>query len=543
VSSDPTHEAKEELERLRETQEAAQSTVAMVLADPTQPATIPAGVPKLPARFHPTSEIQTLTRLVLSTSRTDKAKSRVGFFGMGGIGKTVTGAAIVRNDEVRLHFDAVVWLPIGQTPVVAKLQNLCHMQCTGKELSAELSSEEKQQALQQAMAGKKVLLCLDDLWEEAHETELNFADVDAGSKVLISTRMKGLLADGHQVEVGLPSASDSARMLLSAADVDDVNDQLTGVLEIVNLCGRLPLALGMAGRLAASLGLVGTQNWSGMIGVLKEELRESHSGGTEEGMIRASLRGLKGSAAEQENVKAVLNLFAVVPEDTHCPLEVLLLMFKATDSTGSAVAVSIMHLRKWLRILIDRSLVLGTIDRPSVHDLVLDFAVAQHSAEELCEKHCAVVEAFREARPADYYGRRYFDSTRSDSALDVYVSNEVGCHVSKCWEGSQRQSGTGPRSWLGDTPHDEIVAATGRVMGLEKLSSLAQNASDEGDWWLAARYWTVARTIVFEIDGIPGTLEPICKSLDAFSKVERSNLSESQVNDCEDLHLLQTNAL
>ena len=46
-----------------------------------------------------------------------------------------------------------------------------------------------------------------------------------------------------------------------------------------------------------------------------------------------------------------------------------------------------MHLRKWLRVLIDRSLVLGTIDRPSLHDLVLDFCVAQHSAEELRWMH------------------------------------------------------------------------------------------------------------------------------------------------------------
>ena len=165
-------EAKEELERLRESQTAAQSTSSLMLADPSQAAMIPAGVPKLPARFHDTREIQTLTRAVLSTSDADRRKPRVGFFGMDGIGKTVTGAAIVRNEDVRLHFDGIVWLPLGQTPMIAKLQNLCHMQCTGKELSAELSSEEKKQALQQVMAGKKILLCLDDLWEEVHETEL-----------------------------------------------------------------------------------------------------------------------------------------------------------------------------------------------------------------------------------------------------------------------------------------------------------------------------------------------------------------------------------
>ena len=46
-------------------------------------------------------------------------------------------------------------------------------------------------------------------------------------------------------------------------------------------------------------------------------------------MIRASLRGLKGSAKEQTNVKSLLLLFAIVPEDTHAPLDVLLLMFNA----------------------------------------------------------------------------------------------------------------------------------------------------------------------------------------------------------------------
>ena len=141
---------------------------------------------------------------------------------------------------MRQHFDAIIWLPLGQNPVIAKLQNLAHMQCAGTELSNELSSEEKKQALQQAMAGKLILLCLDDLWEENHETELNFADASAGSKVLISTRMKGLLDGGHQVEVGLPSPDDSARMLLGAADVKDTTVYPAGIGEIVLLCDRLP---------------------------------------------------------------------------------------------------------------------------------------------------------------------------------------------------------------------------------------------------------------------------------------------------------------
>jgi hypothetical protein len=114
-----------------------------------------------------------------------------------------------------------------------------------------------------------------------------------------------------------------------------------------------------------------------MLGVLREELQMHSAGGAEERMIRASLRGLKGSAQEQANVKALLNLFALVPEDTtgRCshtthiliyiytprtyqvaysvvytsvPLELLLLIFEAVNEGGNT---SIMHLRKYLPLL------------------------------------------------------------------------------------------------------------------------------------------------------------------------------------------------
>ena len=513
-------EVKEELERLRDDLTSTAESGVAVLADLSQPATIPAGVPKLPPRFQTTEQTRELTRLVLSTSVSDMEKSRVGFWGRGGIGKTVTGAAIVRDDRVREHFHAIIWLPLGQTPVVANLQNLCHMQCTGKELSSELSSDEKKEQLQQAMAGKRILLCLDDLWEEEHELELNFADVSAGSKVLISTRVKALLSGGHQVEVGLPSPADSARMLLSAADVDDMSHEPTGVREIVDLCGRLPLALGIAGSLASSLGLVGTTDWSGMIGVLKEELRESHSGGVEEGVIRASLRGLKGSATEQANVKSLLLLFALVPEDTHCPLEVLLLMFEAVHEGSNA---TIMHIRKWLRILINRSLVLGTIDRPSLHDLVLDFAVAQHSDTQLRDHHRRAVEGFRAARPADVHGRRGYDSTRSGEPLVEYVCAEGGHHVSSSWNAESGQNEQELTGWLQDVPADEIVYFAAGEFGVDKLSIMAGSAEDRGDWWLAARYWSVVREVHYRKGGQGVAADAAHKSLDVLLQLTEAS--------------------
>lgn len=528
-------EAQEELSRLRdEVLVSDPLTSAVVMADPSEPATIPAGVPKLPARFRSTEQISELTRLVLSPSSEDMSLSRIGFFGMGGIGKTVTGAAIVRNEAVRLHFDGIVWLPLGQSPTITKIQNLCHIQCTGRELSPELSSEERKETLQQAMAGKKLLLCLDDLWQEDDETQLNFADVSCGSKVLISTRIRGLLAGAQQVEVCLPSPMDSTHMLLAAADVNSPSPgqpHPKGVSEIVDLCGRLPLALGIAGRLVANLGLSATQDWSGVIQVLREELRESHSGGTEEGMIRASLRGLKGSVTEQQNVKWLLKLFALVPEDTHCSLEVLMLMFNAIHPDAPA---TIMHLRKWLRVLIDRSLVLGTIDRPSLHDLVLDYVVAQHKAQELYQQHSRVVQAFRGARPADSSrrGRREFERrTIYGSPVAKYVCNEIEHHVSraaKVMKASVHSADSSSRSdtdnlmnVLEDYPQDEIVRAAGRVLGIPHITDVATSAEHAGNWWLAARCWSLLTILVTESSqyGLSKFVENCQNSLAASAKV------------------------
>lgn len=78
-------EAKAELDRLREDLNVKNEARAVVaqLADPSQPATIPAGVPALPAKFQTTTQIQELTRFVLSTSDSDLRMPRVGFWGMG----------------------------------------------------------------------------------------------------------------------------------------------------------------------------------------------------------------------------------------------------------------------------------------------------------------------------------------------------------------------------------------------------------------------------------------------------------------------------
>lgn len=154
-----------------------------------------------------------------------------------------------------------------------------------------------------------------------------------------------------------------------------------GAENIVDHCARLPLALGIAARLVHSLGLAGASSWEGLVDLLKEEFRQSITGGIEESCIRATLRSLQGSEKEKESIKSVLLLMAIVPEDTALPLEAMQIMYDAANE--NARSTSLIKIRQWLRVLIDRSLILGSVDRPSVHDLVLDFCIAQVSS-----RHC-----------------------------------------------------------------------------------------------------------------------------------------------------------
>eukprot|EP01051_Picozoa_sp_SAG22_P005354 SAG22_NODE_315_length_12535_cov_3.240351_13_plen_185_part_00 len=133
--------------------------------DPAQPAVLPTNVPALPMDYEETSAVKELRALLLQPKTDPKYKTRVGFFGMGGMGKTVTGVALARCGQIRAAFDQIIWLPLGQAPVMEKLQRLCVMQLTGKRLPQDfgtLPEEDKYEMLRGHFAGRNVMLCLDE---------------------------------------------------------------------------------------------------------------------------------------------------------------------------------------------------------------------------------------------------------------------------------------------------------------------------------------------------------------------------------------------
>lgn len=293
-----------------------------------------------------------------------------------GIGKTVISTWLVRHQEVRAAFSHIVWITFGQTPNIAKLQSLLYLQMTGVELSSEFSPDEVLQALKGALSGKCVLLVLDDCWEREHADQLMFVDDDTESKVLMSSRIRGVLEGGTTIEIKLPSEDDALQMLLTEACLDAKSTPPPPEAKaVVHFCNKLPLAIGIAGGLLKSMELANGGDWSDVLTVLKQEFAEGgQAQSMENSIIRSSLRAVKGS--KQAEVIQLFKAFALVAEDTSPPLAILELMFVATgdglDATKSKLrrAPPRLMLRSWLKILIDRSLVLGSVDRPQLHDIV-----------------------------------------------------------------------------------------------------------------------------------------------------------------------------
>ena len=197
-----------------------------------------------------------------STMAVTATKSKVGALGMGGIGKTVTATWLARHEEVRKHFELVVWVTLGQTPDLDRMRALIHLQATGEELSSDATPEQAKEKITVAMRGRSVLLILDDIWEEEHASALDFVDASTASKTLVTTRIRGL-GGAAQVELGVPSEEDSVQLLLASAVLLNLDVAPPEAAEVVQACGCLPLAVDLAGKMLRDLGVSGG-DWAGI---------------------------------------------------------------------------------------------------------------------------------------------------------------------------------------------------------------------------------------------------------------------------------------
>ena len=228
--------------------------------------------------------------------------------GMGGVGKTVTVAALARDDEVRYAFDKICWVSVGQEPDMPALQQTLHIQLVGRPLPEAAQADERValEALKEAAGAATVLLVLDDVWLASHATPLNFVRAPAARPSSITTRMRSLVDGASEVQCNVLSAEASLELLLRAGGCEELLDSRPeAALEAVEYCGRLPLALGLAGGIIKEL----ADSWQhALVPLLKEIGGEFDT--VEERVVTASLRAVPQEMRAQAS-RALFALFAV----------------------------------------------------------------------------------------------------------------------------------------------------------------------------------------------------------------------------------------
>ena len=349
-------------------------------ADAAANATIPPEVPELPAALQPRPEL--LAELKAKVLRPEggtaslvgvRKAATMAARGMGGTGKTTAAAALVRDAEVSRAFSRVLWVSVSAEPDPLSLLRLLYFQLTSTKLPSHVETErDAAQILREAATGVKALLVLDDVWEAKHAELLNCTDVGAGSACVITTRIRDLTAS--EVSCGLLSQEEALALLLTSAGLDHlIAEPPAAALEAVECCGRLALALPIAGGMVRELEDV----WeTELVPMLKEELSEELS--VEARIVNASLRCVKPS--ERAGVEALFLVFGCFAEDEVVPAAALDVLAPLVCELAGLEAKAKPHLklRKWLQLMLKASLLTGGVVKGvSVHDLVRDVMISR----------------------------------------------------------------------------------------------------------------------------------------------------------------------
>lgn len=171
--------------------------------------------------------------------------------GWPGIGKTTLTSALAHDAAVQHHFrDGVLWLSLGQAPdLFASLRGWATALNIPIDSSQDIRSASM--TLANAARDKKLLLIVDDIWDEAHLSPFKIGGNN--SALLITTRLNRVaqaIATSTSDIYKVPILSDeNAVDLLRALAPSALEEHPDEMRNLVHDLEGLPLALQVAGRL------------------------------------------------------------------------------------------------------------------------------------------------------------------------------------------------------------------------------------------------------------------------------------------------------
>jgi WD40 repeat protein len=316
---------------------------------------------------------------------TGAGKRKTAVQGMGGIGKTVLAAGVVREEEVRRAFpDGVFWLTFGQQPnPKARQEQLA--QWLG---DARASFEDTQQGkarLEDLLRDSACLIVLDDIWDPHHVEPFDVSSDGRPYRLLITTRFRNVVTSIGAEEQRLDVLEDDQALSLLAKWAGTSTEKLPNEApQVVKECGGLPLALAMIGAMIQRR----PERWGNALLRLRQadidRIRQDFPHYPYPDLLRAIEVSIDGL----DEIKDRYLDFAVFPEDTPIPQAVLHTLWAGDGLDKDAVD-------DILDTLEDRSMLRrDEKGRITLHDLQFDY-VRHRAGDKLPAFHRRLLAAYR----------------------------------------------------------------------------------------------------------------------------------------------------
>ena len=247
-------------------------------------------------------------------------------------GKTVCAVDVCQDTSVRGHFSQLAWVSIGQEALIEELQETMMKQIANKAMpqGEEASTPQGRLKLLQDTASAvkgRMLVVLDDPWQTEQVRYLNPLDPATQSKLLVTTRIRGLVNGAMEVPLELLKIEQSAAMLMEIGQVDEAEYRAQNpgtefppqaALRISSECGNLPLMITLAGKMIRQWGSLwaDVDGGKGVLSMLQKDnmglmrkransakqfshtLSEKTGSTLEERIISAGLDSIRGDDAE-----------------------------------------------------------------------------------------------------------------------------------------------------------------------------------------------------------------------------------------------------
>ena len=307
----------------------------------------------------------------------------LGLHGQGGIGKTVLAGALARDEEVRRHFPGgVYWVTVGERGDVVALQ-LALLERLGAARPELRSREATASALRSAVASRRSLLVVDDVWTAAAAAA--FDVTDQLGRVLYTTRDERVLAavraEVRRVDV---LSERAARTLLAGLTAEQVDALPPAADRVLAATGRVALALALV---SAAVGR-GGRDWDEVAGEL-EDARTTFLDHPYADVFKAMQVGV---GALDDRPAAAYRTLAVYPRDERVPVAAIARLWAQIDA-----ADSLKETRAMLERLAARELLVLDDDAISFHDLQHEFLLLR--AGDMRLAHDDVLAAYQALLP------------------------------------------------------------------------------------------------------------------------------------------------